>query len=191
MIGGTGTCSVATTTACSWSAEASANWIVITSGQSGQGNGTIGFRVNSSLELNQREGHINLAQDGSARCVIRQAGVLGVAVDTDTATPSLTSHLDVPNARGQVIFDGAHMSLERGSRRQLAPRPAVGRHRVEAVLVSAAGKPGTWGFEVVGIRHGSLQVAAGTVVRLTGNSVVFRLDGRPGERIAFVFDTTP
>lgn len=188
MTGGTGTCSVTTTAACSWSAAASASWIVITSGQSGEGNGTVGFRVDVSLELNQREGHINLAQDGSARCVIRQAGVLGVAADV--ATPSWTSHLDVPHARGQVIFDGTHASLGRGSRRHLAPRPAVGRHRVEALLVSAAGKPGTWRFEVAGIRPGSLQVAAGTVVSLTAQAIVFRLEGRAGERIAFTFEAS-
>lgn len=43
--GGTGTVAVATDAACPWSARSDAPWIVITSGQAGNGPGTVGFSV--------------------------------------------------------------------------------------------------------------------------------------------------
>ena len=40
-----------------------------------------------------------------------------------------------------------------------------------------------------GFRPESLRVVAGDVVQLAGDSVTFRLQGRPGERVVFVFRT--
>ncbi|HVR71357.1 MAG TPA: hypothetical protein VMT87_10990 [Vicinamibacteria bacterium] len=99
-----------------------------------------------------------------------------------------TSHLDASGARGQIVFDGALVTAGQGGRAR-ANVAAGGRHRIEGVLVGAASRPGTWRFELPGIRPGSLQVAAGTVAVRTGNVVVFRLAGREGESIAFSFDT--
>jgi hypothetical protein len=70
----------------------------------------------------------------------------------------------------------------------------TGTNRVEAVLVRGAGRPGTWRFDFSGettIRPGSLRVVAGTVVVITGDSLVFRLQGKPGERVVFTFEVDP
>ncbi len=66
-----------------------------------------------------------------------------------------------------------------------------GSNRVEAVLVNAAGRGGTWRFDLggQGLKEGSLRVVAGEVVLTTPDTVVFRLSGRPGERVVFSFRT--
>ena len=46
--GGTGTVSVSTTAGCNWSTTANSAWIQITSGASGTGSGTVGYRVDAN-----------------------------------------------------------------------------------------------------------------------------------------------
>jgi hypothetical protein len=59
---------------------------------------------------------------------------------------------------------------------------------MEGVLVNGDGRSGTWRFELGGLfEPGSLQVIAGDAAIVTANTVVFRLAGRPGERVAFTF----
>jgi hypothetical protein len=59
---------------------------------------------------------------------------------------------------------------------------------VEGTVVDADGRPGTWRFQVVGgVRPGSLRVIAGTVVALSADEIVFRLSGKPGERVVWSF----
>jgi hypothetical protein len=53
--------------------------------------------------------------------------------------------------------------------------------------MAVSGK-GTWRFDLVGIRPGSVRAIAGTVAVITETSVVFRMDGRAGERVVFTFD---
>ena len=53
------------------------------------------------------------------------------------------------------------------------------------------GKAGLWRLEFLGaqaIAAGSLRVVAGDVVAISGNSITFRLQGRPGERLALTFE---
>jgi hypothetical protein len=64
--------------------------------------------------------------------------------------------------------------------------------RVEAQLVEAHGRPGTWRFELEPggealVRSGSLRVVAGSVVEVGPRAVTFRLQGRAGERVVFTF----
>jgi hypothetical protein len=68
-------------------------------------------------------------------------------------------------------------------------RPRSGDNRVEAQLVQAQGQAGLWRFELAGDRAvaGSLRVIAGQVALVTGDVVVFRLKGQPGERVVFTF----
>jgi hypothetical protein len=67
---------------------------------------------------------------------------------------------------------------------QLAIPP--GPARVEALLVTAAGRPGTWRFQLPSaVKPGSLRVVAGDVAAIAADTVTFRLAGRPGERIVF------
>ena len=68
-----------------------------------------------------------------------------------------------------------------------------GENRIEAQLVQGSGRPGTWRFELgstASFEAGSLRVIAGEVAQITGDAVVFRLKGQPGERVVFTFRTT-
>ena len=51
-------------------------------------------------------------------------------------------------------------------------------------------RPGTWRFDLRAtdaIQPGSLRVISGEAAELGATSVVFRLRGTPGERLAFTF----
>jgi hypothetical protein len=65
-----------------------------------------------------------------------------------------------------------------------------GRHRLEATLVDAGGRPGTWRFDLGGLSPvaGSLRVVAGEAALLGSSEVVFRLRGKAGERVVFAFE---
>lgn len=58
--GGTGSVSVNISRECAWSAAASAQWIEVTSGREGQGEGTIGYRVLANVDPVTRRGSINV-----------------------------------------------------------------------------------------------------------------------------------
>jgi hypothetical protein len=65
---------------------------------------------------------------------------------------------------------------------------ADGENRIEATVVRAAGKPGQWRFDLAGaVKPGSLRVLAGDVVLVTDSEIVFRLQGKTGESVVFVF----
>ena len=73
----------------------------------------------------------------------------------------------------------------------MAVEGRAGVNRVEAVLVRGSGRSGTWRFDFSGastFKPGSLRVVAGTVAVITGDTVVFRLQGKPGERVVFTFE---
>ncbi|MFN3325324.1 MAG: SBBP repeat-containing protein [Bryobacteraceae bacterium] len=58
--GGTGGILVTTAGACGWSAAASADWIVIESGQSGSGNGMVEFRIQENLSSEPRSAAVRI-----------------------------------------------------------------------------------------------------------------------------------
>jgi hypothetical protein len=101
------------------------------------------------------------------------------------------SHLDVPEATGQVVVNGAAAVFAGRGRSTALATGRTGENRVEAQLVQGAGKPGTWRFDLpaASLVPGSLRVLAGDVALLSGESVVFRLSGRAGERVVFSFRT--
>jgi hypothetical protein len=70
--GGTGTVAVTVSRECSWTAASASPWVVITSGSSGQGEGTIGFRVDNNPDPLTRaaaiaigEGRIDVSQQAA------------------------------------------------------------------------------------------------------------------------------
>jgi hypothetical protein len=71
-LGGTGTVSVATRGDCSWNAVSSADWLQISSGASGLGNGTVGFTVAINLGP-ARTGTVSVA---GQTVTVTQAAVL-------------------------------------------------------------------------------------------------------------------
>ncbi|MBF0343497.1 MAG: VCBS repeat-containing protein [Nitrospirae bacterium] len=75
--GGSGSASVTAATGCTWSAASSANWIIITSGSAGTGNGTVSYNVEQNIGTNPRTGKmtiggqtLTITQDAATSCTI-------------------------------------------------------------------------------------------------------------------------
>jgi len=114
----------------------------------------------------------------------------GAAPEPSASGATLVSELGVPGGAGQVVANGEAL-FPRTGRNLLAVPLKKGENRVEATLVEAR-SGGTWRFELgalPGLRPETLRVVAGDVVQLAGDSVTFRLQGRPGERVVFAFRT--
>jgi hypothetical protein len=120
--------------------------------------------------------------NNTGTCVPDQAPGASAAIAT------IVSDLGAPGGSGQVVAND-QASFPRTGRNPLAVRVAPGDNRVEATLVEARAA-GTWRFElggVPGFRPESLRAVAGEVLQLAGDSVTFRLQGKAGERVVFVF----
>jgi len=103
----------------------------------------------------------------------------------------LSTVLEVPDGEGQVVMNGRSASAVRPGVAAIAAEGRRGANRVEAVLARGAGRSGTWRFDFSGLaafKPGSLRVVAGTVAVITPDAVVFRLQGKPGERVVFTFE---
>ena len=114
----------------------------------------------------------------------------GAAPDSSTLSATFVSELGVPGGAGQVVANG-EAAFPPAGRSPFAVRLKRGENRVEATLVQAR-SGGTWRFELgalPGFRPETLHVVAGDVVQLAADSVTFRLQGRPGERVVFAFRT--
>jgi hypothetical protein len=187
--GGNGTCRVTAPKGCPWTAEATSDWIILTGGTAGSASGTISFQIEASAEESERDGRIDLldtAANVDAHCAITQAGT-GTRASTAAEGTSWTSTLDAAGGSGQVVVDGILGAFQQRVGQRLQ-RLRSGPHRMEGVLVNGDGRSGTWRFELGGLfEPGSLQVIAGDAAIVTANTVVFRLAGRPGERVAFTF----
>src|SRR5262245_5822307 len=186
--GGSGVCQVVTNRGnCQWSAESTESWIEVTGGAGGNGSGTVRFSV-AVNPGGARTGRIRLDEDHNARCEIAQTGA-GAATAHRTGL-SMQTVLAVPAAQGQVGVNGSVALFQEVGRRQSSVETRPGPNSVEATLVQALGRPGTWRFEMNGpFEPGSFRVIAGDVALLTSEAIVFRLAGRPGERVVFSFRT--
>jgi hypothetical protein len=106
------------------------------------------------------------------------------------SSATFVSELSVPEGAGQVVANGEAV-FPRSGRNPFAVRLKAGENRVEATLVEARAG-GTWRFELgalPGFQPETLRAVAGDVVQLAADSVTFRLQGRPGERVVFTFRT--
>jgi hypothetical protein len=89
------------------------------------------------------------------------------------------------DGRMQMVLDGAVSVAGRGRTYGVLARRAE-ESRIEATLVEGAGRPGLWRFDLAdGSGASRIRVIAGEAVSVTGSSVTFRLQGKPGERIVF------
>lgn len=103
------------------------------------------------------------------------------------------SELSVEGATGQVVANGSAAVFAGKGRSSAVATGRKGENRIEAQLVQAGGKAGTWRFELgptASFEAGSLRVLAGQVAQVSGDSIVFSLKGTPGERVVFTFRTT-
>jgi hypothetical protein len=106
--------------------------------------------------------------------------------------PVWAVQLDAPGAIGQVVVGNQLVVLEAGRRSEVRARSLsrAGDETVEAQLVKADGKPGTWRFETAdgtALEPGSLRVVRGEVTLVTPTAIVFRLAGTAGEQVAFSY----
>lgn len=187
LLGGSGSCAIAAAPACSWRAQSNAPWIVIQGGGFGTGSGSVAYEV-QGLTLGQREGDIALLEDPSVRCHVIQR-VLAVPAGE---TVRMTSELDVAGAAGQVVWNGVEVRYHSRGFSVGEARAAKGLNRIDAQLVTAAGRPGTWRFKLDGrYRAGSLRPIAGRAIASEPETIAFVLSGRAGERVVFAFETDP
>jgi PKD domain-containing protein len=118
-------------------------------------------------------------------------GICTIGVRAPSATDvNWVSQLDVPGATGQLTINGVVFGSLRGEPSARTSRAHAGENLVQAQLVQAAGKPGTWRIELETndvIELGSLRVIRGEVALVTATAVVFRLKGEVGEQVAFAF----
>lgn len=188
-LGGNGSCSVTTTAACTWRAEDDQGWISL-SNDRGTGSGTITFSVQANTG-SARSGRISLVQAPSVGCTVLQAAVLFAEDRSSPERVQWTSTLEIPGATGQVVLDGALAGVAGpGVAYGTVPREGGRAHRLEAVLVEGATRSGLWRFQFAGpIVPGSLRALAGEVAAQTTDTLAFRLQGRPGERVVLTFRT--
>ena len=112
----------------------------------------------------------------------------GIQGGESRATVSWTSDLAVPEATGQVVVNGEQGAFQNAGHAEQSVQCLAGPNRLEAQIVSAPGRPGTWRFELGGaFEPGSLRPVAGEVLMLSDRAVVFRLSGKPGERMVLAF----
>jgi hypothetical protein len=114
-------------------------------------------------------------------CFIGAAGV-------STTSLGLTSDLRLAGGSGRVVINGRGSLPAGAGPWRASVGLQAGENLVEALVVEGRGRSGSWRFELGGgIEPGSLRVDAGEVTLVTENAVVFRVNGRAGERLAFRF----
>lgn len=171
-------CSVsANPSTCGWNAQTSDPAMITITQGSGTGNGNVRFNVGPSLS--SRTGRITLAQGGGV-CTVSQS-VTGLAVAS-----GWNALLMLEGGAGQITINGSRVTYQSSGVAELAA--PHGFSRVEALVVTAAGRPGTWRFQLpAAAKAGSLRIVAGDVAAIAADTVTFRLAGRPGERLVFTF----
>jgi hypothetical protein len=108
----------------------------------------------------------------------------------DEGVTSWSSDLDLEGGRLELVVNGATTAYAERGRSMAATRLKDGENRVEARVVDATGKPGTWSIELSGpdaLQIGSLRVLGGDVQSIAASRITFRLRGTPGERVVFTF----
>jgi hypothetical protein len=189
LAGGTGVCNVTVSSpSCPWSVEVSpasaSSWLTLNPPTAGTGSGSVSYSV-ALLLLGTRSAVIRAQQDHGARCLITQQALLAAA---PRETVVLQSRLALAGGRGQVVLNGGAVFFQQDGAVARTDGVRAGSNRIEATVVAAEGRSGTWGFDLPpGIEPGSLMVVAGQARVVTASSVVFQVSGKPGERVVFVF----
>src|SRR5437899_6169678 len=81
--GGAGTLTMATSRDCTWAVSSAVSWIVITSGSSGQGDGSAAYRIAANTDAAQRRGMIEV---NSTQVAITQDAACRYEVSASTTT---------------------------------------------------------------------------------------------------------
>lgn len=125
----------------------------------------------------------------------------GLKAEPSTGTPTLQfqTHLSVPpfdgQSRGRILLEGGLSRIVDSSAPVAVQAPVgSGKHRIEAIVTRGGSEPGSWRFDFAQeprLVRGSLRVDQGNVEAVDGSSIVFRVSGSTGERLAFNFDLEP
>ena len=94
--GGTGTIAVTVARECSWSVAAQSPWLAITSGGSGQGDGTVAYRVTENVDPVARQG--SLSVEGRQVSIAQQAAPCRFDLSANTGEA-------LPAEGGQLMVD--------------------------------------------------------------------------------------
>ena len=97
------------------------------------------------------------------------------------------------SGEGRLSVNGG-LSVVRAGRQTLRHARVAGSNLVEATVSRGQGGAGAWRFDFAGqpgFKRGSLRAVAGRVGAITPDGIVFALEGKAGERIAFTFETEP
>jgi hypothetical protein len=101
-----------------------------------------------------------------------------------------SSDLRLDGGRLQVVVNGSTSAYPERGRSFATTQIKDGDNRVEATVVQAAGKAGSWTIDLSAsqaIQAGSIRVLAGEIESVGATAVTFKLKGTPGERLAFTF----
>jgi hypothetical protein len=147
------------------------------------------YRILASAEDNC--GNVSTDSVKDVRLIGRGCDVRPMAAgpsgNARASAASWVSELSVQGGRGQVVVDGTDAVFPAGGVETFTAAAGPGTHRFEATLVASAGRPGSWRFDLTALRAvpGSLKVVAGEAAVAGSAAVVFRLGGKPGERVVF------
>jgi hypothetical protein len=112
------------------------------------------------------------------------------AADDDGIALAWRHQLDLAGGTGQVLLNGATTVASGPGLNSAQALGRPGENRLEGRVTRATGRAGTWRFELganLRLEPGSIRILAGEPAVVTGDAVVFRLRGRPGEQVAFTF----
>jgi hypothetical protein len=110
--------------------------------------------------------------------------------DADGVALAWRHQLDLADGAGQVLLNGATTVASGPGLNSAQALGRPGENRIEGRLMRGAGKAGTWRFELgsnLRLEPGTIRILSGEPAVVTGDAVVFRLRGQPGEQVAFTF----
>jgi hypothetical protein len=116
-------------------------------------------------------------------------GLAAPAADSAAGAPTLRSTLGVRGGRGDIALNGGSVLTAREGEGRAALHPQPGDNLVEARLLEGVAG-GTWQFDIVGgarLETRTFRVVSGELAAVGPDSITFRLSGRAGERIAFMW----
>jgi hypothetical protein len=100
--GGNGSVAVTAGFGCAWSAESNASWLSITSGASGNGNGTVNYTVAMHTGASPRSGTLTIA---GQTFTVNQAGTFALGADTIALYRSSSSFFFLRNSNSSGFPD--------------------------------------------------------------------------------------
>jgi hypothetical protein len=184
LLGGTGSLTVTTAASCAWNLSSSQPAWLHPSQTSGSGTRVVNYVVDG-LVVGSRNGDIYVDQSPSAAVHVTQSAGGGLQ-----NAPVVWIEMAIAGGSGQIVWNGASATYAAEGTTSVQAPLGAGSNRVEALLVSADGKPGVWRFSFAPAVKG-LRPLAGKADSVTPDSITFRLSGRPGERVVFAFESEP